>query len=447
MPFLILRYALPASVCLLLAGCGGSGGNTGGGGGGGGTNPTMVTVNFSGAAPIAIATQIGSGTFAAATESSNVVTFSVPNGTLNYAIAWVCFQSQSGSAYTQTQQYVIEATTSDATSYNAGCSQAGPAGTTGTLTMSVDASAFNATSEIPDYLLIEAQDGVDFASTEPDGLVASNISLTAPAGSDRVDIMVYAFSLPGSFVSQYIVAAKSFTGVAVPGALNGGSNVVFSSADATIQEPITYNNAPSGFSPASALVLVTPAGEQYSYLANLEATTAYSALPASIAQSGDQYFLSASTSNVVTSGQSSIVESVSESRNFAGAGPVTVTFPAPWSYSGPTPAALPTLDIDYSGFAGQPNVADEAAIEWSPPSDANTQYFYQLTSTSNYQDGSATVKFPDLSTLTGFIPDPVSGATVNWTAEVLQSTVGPWQPESNNVTGFSVGDNGTYKVP
>jgi hypothetical protein len=437
------RYTLPAIVCLILAGCG-SGGTTGGGGGGG-TNPTAVTVNITGATPAAIATQIGSGAFTAATASSNTVTLSVPSGTKNFAIAWVCSQNQAES--TQSDQYVIEATTSDGTSYQLGCPLAGSAGTTGTLTLSVDASAFSTTSEIPSYLLIEAQDGANIVNTEPNGLVASNLGFSAPSGSDRVDLMVYANNLENGFASQYIAAAKSFTGVTVPGTLNGGNTVVFTSADAAVQEPITYNNIPSGFSTANSFVLVTPAGEQYSYLANIDATTTYSALPASIAQSGDTYYLSASSSNAVSSGQSSTNEFVSEYKTFAGEGSVTVTFPAPWSYSGPTPAALPTFVINYSGFAGQPNVADAGSVQWTLPSNANSSYNYHVTATSNYMNGSTSFQFPDLSSMAGFIPDPVSGATLNWTAAVVQSSLGPYQPESNSETGFSVADDGTYTVP
>lgn len=443
MPSSFLRYSIPAIVCLILAGCG-SGGTSGGGGGGGGTNPTTVTVNITGAAPNAIATQIGSGAFTAATVSSNTVTLSVPNGTKNYAIVWVCSQTQSGVS--DTQQYAIEATTSDATSYHLGCPLAGSAGTTGTLTLSVDASAFASTAEIPPYLLIEAQDGADIVSAEPQGLVATNYSLAAPAGTDRVDLMVYAFNLNGTFAPQYIAAAKSFTGVTVPGSLNSGNTVVFTSADAAVQEPITYQNVPSGFSPSSAFVLVTPAGDQYSYLADLQATTVYHALPASIAESGDEYTLDASSFKQNSSAQSS-GSVVAEYRSFAGEGPVTITYPMPWSYSGPTPAALPTFDINYSGFAGQSNVADQGTIQWTLPSNANTEYFYDLMATSDYLDGSTTFQFPDLSSITGFIPDPVSGATVHWEAAIQQSTLAPFQPFSVTDTTFDVDNYGSYAVP
>jgi hypothetical protein len=76
------RLSLLASVLVVVAGCGGSGGNTGGGGGG--QAPTLVTFTISGSTPTAVATQVGSGAFTAATLTSGKMTLSLPDGTTNF---------------------------------------------------------------------------------------------------------------------------------------------------------------------------------------------------------------------------------------------------------------------------------------------------------------------------------------------------------------------------
>jgi hypothetical protein len=346
---------------------------------------------------------------------------------------------------------VIEESISDATSYNLWCPSAAAAVTTGTLTLSVDASAFSETTEnYWTYLVADADSASSFEEGVPPSMVSSNFALTAPSGSDRVDLIVQAITdVPGT-AYESLVAIKSFTGVAVPGTLNGGNTVEFTSADAAVMEPITYKNLPADYNPPTSNVLIWPSGDNYFIVSNQGATTAYPALPASIAAAGDTYSLSASSYSLVGSGAPpGILELVTAESTFQGEGPATVTFPAPWTYAGPTPAALPELDLAYSGFSGQNDVVETGSLNWYLPSNPDTSYNYALVASSSYLSGTATLQFPDLTQISGFIPNPVSGAELNWQGGVCQGGTAFGQTTAS----FSIGTEScvsaaaSYTVP
>ena len=323
-PFRISALSL---AFLWLSACGGNSSNGSGGGGGGGNQPTIVTVTFTGSAPTAAATQIGTGSFAAATLSGSSLTLSVPSGTTNFAVAYVCPAQtiQSIATYQLTSQYVVEATTGDSTSYSFfGCpSQLSAGSQTGTLTGSVDASAIPGATGLD----IDAWNGPNFSQGGVATLVG-NFSFTAPAGSDQVEVLAYNQTLNGFGVSVALAAAKTFSGQAVPGALNGGNTVVLTAADATTPETITYNNVPSGFRAASSLAVFESAGQDFGIALAEGATSQYPALPAGMVQSGGFYEVEAQTNGGftgnVSGGQSLVVLST-----FTSGGPVSITFPTP----------------------------------------------------------------------------------------------------------------------
>jgi hypothetical protein len=66
--------------------------------GGGSSSPMatgdMVTVTFSGPAPVALADQIGTGPWSAASLQGKQLNLTVPAGTSNYAIAWCAHNGQ-----------------------------------------------------------------------------------------------------------------------------------------------------------------------------------------------------------------------------------------------------------------------------------------------------------------------------------------------------------------
>lgn len=431
-------------VCLVISGCGGSSGSTTGGGGN--NNPTTVTFTFSGATPAAVVTQVGSGTFSAATVSSNTVSLSVPGGTDNFGIAWAC--PPLGTTPAITYQNVLESTVTDGVSYNLDCTESPNTGTTGTLTLSVDASAFStSTSVIPNFVEVEAQNGSDVVQQFPNGLVVNNDTLAAPAGSDQVSLWVSGFTLNNGYASEYMLAAKSFSGVSVPGSLNNGNTVTFTSADAMVQQPITYKNVPSGYTAPTTQAIAIPAGETNGFFLIENATSTYPALPATIAQSSDRYYLLSSALNFVSSGQSTVYQYATEIETFTGEGPVTVTFPSPWTYSGPTPATLPAMDINYTGFSGQTGVTESGSLQWTSPSNSNAEYIYQVTASAKYLGGSTSLHFPDLSSMSGFFAGPTSGTSVNWQASASQNSTGISPAPLTNGNQFSVGASGTYTVP
>jgi uncharacterized membrane protein len=65
---------------------------------------------------------------------------------------------------------------------------------------------------------------------------------------------------------------------------------------------------------------------------------------------------------------------------------------------------------------------------------------------ANYQNGSPTVKFPDLSGLSGFLPAPPSGTQVTWLAQITQASGGQVSSPSN-VMAVTVSNSGFFNVP
>jgi hypothetical protein len=366
-----------------IAGCGGSpSGNGGSNGGGGGSSSTAVTVTFQGTTPTAVAAKIGSGSFTAQTLNSGVVTLSLPSGTTNFTVAFVCppvAVTSGGTQIGQTgRESVIEASTLDATSLTESCAVSPQSFQTGMLTGSVDASAIPAAS----FLSVNAQSGTSGASFSS-GTPVTNFTLNAPAGSDRVEVLAFNGASQGAVETFSLVAAKNFSSQAAPGALNGGNTVVLGSADETTEAPITYNSVPSGFPPLSTIVIYQTAGDGAFLIANA-ATNQYPVLPSGAIQNGDSYAFEATARDNF--------QAVSSFISASAGGPVSFTFPAPWSYAGPTPATLPTLDFNYTGFAGESGVTEAASLGWSVGT--YSENFITLIASTNYQKWSNDARHP-----------------------------------------------------
>jgi len=320
MRFRFFTFAL--AVCGI-AGCGGSGGGGNMGGGGGG-NPTTVTFTFKGAAPTAVAAQIGSGSFKAETVSSGAVSLSIPDGTTKFAVAYVCPSVAVMAGGTQvgqnTNETIVEASTADGTSFTVTCYTIPASTESGTLTGSVDASAISGAN----YTAVVAANGSFGNETFGSG-ATSNFSLSMPAGTDRVGLAGYVYtSGPFGANSVWTLAAlRNFDGVTVPGAVNGGSTVALGAADAVTQESITYKNVPQDYHAPTTLAEYIWSGGGGLQLSN-GATSQYPAVPAAAAKSGDSYLFSAAAH----SGTGSGVVAIS---TLSAAGPVTFSFPPPWT--------------------------------------------------------------------------------------------------------------------
>ena len=169
------------------------------------------------------------------------------------------------------------------------------------------------------------------------------------------------------------------------------------------------------------------------------ATSQYPALPSAAFLSGDFYEFFASAFNSAKAGEMMIV-----ARSSTSAGPVSFAFPAPWTYAGPTPAALPSFNFAYTGFNGEAGVYQTALTGWNGASGFTE---IEVTATRNFQNGSTTITFPDLSGFTGFVTTPTSGTEVGWVALIAQSSAGLPQPMTANSTITTVENAGAYTVP
>jgi hypothetical protein len=438
------RFLVCALALGFAAGCGGRSG--GGGTGGGGDNPpTAVTFTFDGTAPTAVAAKIGLGAFTVQTLSSSQLTLSIPSGTTTFAVAYVC-QTATGAPFPFqiTSQTVAELSTADGSAFTEGCavtagaSPDGSTGQTGILTGSVDASAISGATAVNIY----AENGssaIQYGSLNS----PSSFSFSAPVGNDRVEVLAFDFlNFQGLLLNPTLLAAKNFPSQTVPGALNGGNPVVLGPADQVSTQPITYSNVPSGYAAPSAMVLLgTGAG---GFVIANQATSQYPALPAGATQTGDRYYFFASAYR-----NSTQTEGVSVELGGPGGGPVVVSFPPPWSYPGPAPAALPAFDFAYSGFSSKTGVFHIASTSWStgdPTQSNSTQNSSLVTASANSLSGSSTVTFPDLSGVAGFPPPPPSGTEVAWTALIAQVS-GTHTSSPLEVIATQVTDRGLYNVP
>ena len=439
-----LRLGIGGLGLSLAVGCGG--GSSGGGTGGGGGNPTTVTFTVKGAAPTAVAARVGFGAFTPETLTSGTLTLSIPSGTTSFAVAYACPPLASPLtglvSGTITRQTVLEASTADGTSFFLGCAEVPASGQTGTLTGSVDATAIPALS----YVSVQAANGDLMLGTAVLGQ-KGDFSFSAPAGSDRVEVLAYSTSSPGTLPpTSSVVAAKSFDSQQVPGALNGGSPVVLTAADETTPQAVTYKNVPAGFTAPALDVLFNLGGKTGFTVASGQGNS-YPALPAGAVESGDGYFLIASAYQTSV-GVIGVGGAVAAAATTATAGPMTFTFPAPWSYSGPAAAALPTFDFTYAGFTGKTGVQQLATLTWlTGTSSSADENILLVEATANYLNGSTQVTVPDLSSLTGFLPAPASGTKVEWNAEIAQYSYPAGQTAPSTSTGSLVANVGSYTVP
>ena len=440
MAFRSKGVSLFALVSFAVSGCGGgSGGSSGGTGGGGGGNPATVTVNFTGETPTAVATQIGSGAFTAATVTSNHVTLTVPAGTTKFAVAYAC-QTVNGSGSSQTTftfQNVIEASTLDGTSFSQACG-ALPLGVTGTLTGDADASAIAGAS----YIGVTASNGGGSESSFLSGS-SSNFNLSMPSGTDRVAVGAYSYTASSQFGGNSVwtlEAIRNFTGVAVPGAVNNGFPVTLGTADAVTLQPITYQNLPSGFTAPSTFALFVWNGGGSLILSN-GLTTQYPAVPSAAVENGDYYTFQSTAQTNLPSG---IVEEVFVITSTTANMPLQVAFPAAWAYAGPAPAAQPVFEFSGASIGGKTGVTALGELVWNIGS--STKIETSVQATGNYLNGSTTLAFPSLSGLSGFA-SPASGSQASWFASVSQSSAGALQPIGKNGTSTGVANLGTFAVP
>jgi hypothetical protein len=411
----ILATALAALA--LISGCGG---HSGGSASGGGANPTIVSVSFSSGTPTVVAAKIGAGSFTSQSLTSGKLSLSLPAGTTDFAVAYVC----TGTLF-PTFERIFEATTADGTSFTLPCVTPRAPDSTGALTGNVDATAIPQTN----LLTVMASNGSQFLNqaVTPD----ADFSLTVPAGTDRVEVLAYDTTTQGFQATSTLLAARNLDNQTVPGSLNGGAQVVFTAADRTTAQTITYSNLPAGYS-GSTLAELIMAGGAGGFSVS-QSSTQYSVVPAAAMKAGDSYAFVANAMNSANPTQMMIVATSSTT-----AVPVSFTFPEPWSYSGPAPAALPVFNIAYTGFTQTTGVTQSAVISWGFA--LTSQIF--ISATASYQGGSTALAIPDLSALSGFLPPPPSGTPVIWVALIAQNNT-----SSSTPILTSVENSGTYTVP
>ncbi len=202
------------------------------------------------------------------------------------------------------------------------------------------------------------------------------------AGRERTGLM-------GLFDSSNdLVAMKNFNNQPVSGTVNGGNTVTFSAADATTPQPITLANVPTiGYeTPPDVTASIN------GLLADGDGATQYAELLDGVPQSGDYHYIESDAYRSSES-QPSLVSAVYPTSG----GPVTISFPAPWSTKGPTPASLPTFLFDYTGYAGKSGVLYGGELAWTPADGSFVQDLIDISATQSYLGAATSLTVPDLS--------------------------------------------------
>ncbi|MGD0830770.1 MAG: hypothetical protein ABR907_07495 [Terracidiphilus sp.] len=393
-----------------------------------------MTYTFTGAMPTAVATRIGTGAFTQATVASGKVSISVPSGTSNYSIAWVC-PPISRPDLPVNDENVIHASVKDGTSFSWYCDDNGSNETSGTATLQVDASAISGGASVT------ATDGVgDNQASIAQIWSSGTLNLSGQMITGTYDVFVTV-----NDANFNILAVKILRDQTIPGTLNGGSPVVFTASDETTTQTLTVSNIPSGFSPSDTFIAYETAELGNALSLNspfLAQPNQYTAFPSSTIQSGDYYWFDAGANGVGN-------EYVGVHMDMSSNNPPAVTLPAPWAYTGPSPAVLPTFNIDYSKFSGMADVVLQADIEWGNGTKTVNEiypaYSIQISATANYLNGATSITVPDLSGLAGFIAPAPSGANVIWFANTEQGF--PLLSSPTNGTMSIVEDAGLYIEP
>jgi hypothetical protein len=385
-----------------------------------------VGYNFTGGIPTATAVQVGTGSFAAATLQSGALSFTIPDGTTNYSVAYVC-PPTPGFGNTVTSEFVIQASTKDGTSFNVSCQ--GSTATTGALTGSVDATA------IPGAANVQIRGNLGYGTAV--GASSGTFNVTLPTGSNDVALIV----MDGS-PQPNVLAVKILRGQTVPGAVNNGTVITFQASDETTSQPLSVTNVPAGFvtPPAVAVQYFTANGT--SFLLEGNSDIQYPAVPTGAAQSGDYYAFESNSADATTYNSAvGITQYTTTPGN-----PVTLALPASWSFAGPSAATLPTFTFSYSGFSSLAAVAQQGEIEWATT--ATTLNTITAIATANFQGSATTVAIPDLSTVSGFIAPAASGTNIFWVADVFGGTAQEFSftPSNNSSLSF-VQNRGTYTQP
>lgn len=415
------RICLPvcASLIALLTGCGGSNGTsltTGG-------NPQTVAFTFTGGTPTAAAVQTGTSSFSAATLQSNALNVSVPSGTTNYSMAYVCPVSNGF-----TGEFVIQASTKDGSAFTLSCYGQNMGSATG----SADATAISNAANILVY-----SGNVNSGSV---GSTNGTFNFNLPAGSVDVAVVAVDGATPPN-----VLAVKILRSQTIPGALNGGAPIVFQASDETTFQPIAVTNVPAGFfNPPFMTVYYFTANGTVFLLNNNNSPTQSPILPAAAVASGDFYeFISDTIDTATHNSTTSMGQNIA-----AGSLPATVdlSLPAAWSYSGPSAAQFPSFTFTYPAFSGATAIAYEAIIGWQ--NTATTFTDISVTSTANFLNASTSVTIPDLTSVAGFPPAAASGTSVSWQGAIAGGATLPFASNTPAAGAFeSVQNQGTYTEP
>ena len=378
---------------------------------------TTINVTFTGPVPVGIAERIGTANWAeVAVPTDPQLSFTIPNGTTDYAIAYICPNSFDPSSphLSRYDEYVFEATISDPTTYTLNC--IAPYVVPSTFaTGSVDASA------IPNTAGVWIYPGF------------GGVSGSVGTFSDRVLPGTYDFAALAVDTAGKILGVKFARAQTVPGAVNDGNPIKFLASDAATVQSISVTNDLWGGPPLGGVTadFTTGSGTSFNLMVS---PNSYSVVPSSEAQSGDYYTFGASDTNPA------IGQAIGTTQTATNASAVTLAMPAPMAYSAPVPSTFPNFNIDYSGFPVHTYTASISWVVRDPDFEDASEFSITTAATASLQNGATTLAIPDLSSLSGFVGAATSGTTIDWSTSLSSGT-------TSSGSSSWVQNSGTYVVP
>lgn len=356
------------------------------------TPPTQVTLTVSGSTPTAAGSQVDGGSWTSLALSGSTATFTVPKPTSNYAVAVLCPVSPSSNP--NQSEVVIEANVGDIASPTIYC----PPETTVTMTVNYDLTAVAGAQEAA----IAIGRDVSPITSGANGLATlSNVV----AGTQDVGVVAYGAAPTSAPLGIEILRGLNVSGstLSVP---------PMSTSDEALAATIGVSGVSTGYTSFLFAQYVTAGGAIIPVNGNGAAS--YGLIASGNAASGDFYSVQATA---IDASKYHFVEALESSTNPQN---LTLTLPAPFIYSGPSPAAYPSFNATYNGFTGSGKTGWIAAINWVDAPSATIRGVF-VYATSAFL-GSSSVTIPNLSSLNAFLPGPPSNTPLGWVLMPFQQS-------------------------
>jgi hypothetical protein len=289
------------------------------------------------------------------------------------------------------QEFIVQATTSDATSLTAPCPTATVAPAPANITGTFDVTA------VPGATGFMAYNG--YSQMGGTGGVLGTYSGAGVAGTGDI----VALALGGRDVAgASILRNQTIT-----------NNVVInipplSASDAATTQPVTLPSVLSGFTAPTMTVTFVTAGGTHAVVSDPMFMNSYGTIPAAETIAGDYYDMKYRQARVAIGAG---LETVNVEQTFTSVGPLSIAMPRGPQFYTIGAAPYPTFTFDNASLSITGTIYDMAQLSWglNPAGYSVTGYV-----SASWLGTGNTYSLPNLSAISGFFAAPPSNTPVNW---------------------------------